>query len=210
MNFTLAMPLFSTPNKAKRFFDRLSHFYDVINPVVYPSSMREELISQIEGSRILDFGVGTGYTTKQFPQAVGIDLSMRMLERAKDYRGQLIRTDFLRAPFKSECFDTIISAGSFYYLPDPVEGLQTFNYLLKSGGVILLLCPNTTLRLFKPFVHIYSHQSFKDLFSKTGFTPEIIKTSSSRGYICFCKARKNSEVKDHLTAENAEIAESDS
>ena len=204
------MGLFSTPFRAKLFFDTLSRLYDVINPVVYPASMREELISHIEGTRILDFGVGTGYTTKRFPQAIGIDLSMKMMRRAKDYRGQLIRADFLKSPFKGSRFDTIISAGSFYYLPDPLEGLRIFNRLLKSGGIVLLLCPNTTLRFFKPFVHIYSHQSFKDLFSKTGFTPEIIKTTTTRGYICFCKARKTSEVKTHLTAEGAEIAEIDS
>ncbi len=204
------MGLFSTPFRAKLFFDTLSRLYDVINPVVYPASMREELISHIEGTRILDFGVGTGYTTKRFPQAIGIDLSMKMMKRAKDYRGQLIRADFLKSPFKGSRFDTIISAGSFYYLPDPLEGLRIFNRLLKSGGIVLLLCPNTTLRFFKPFVHIYSHQSFKDLFSKTGFTPEIIKTTTTRGYICFCKARKTSEVKTQLTAEGAEIAEIDS
>jgi len=203
------MGLFSTPFRAKLFFDALSRLYDVINPVVYPASMREELISHIEGTRILDFGVGTGYTTKRFPQAIGIDLSMKMMRRAKDYRGQLIRADFLKSPFKGSRFDTIISAGSFYYLPDPLEGLRIFNRLLKSGGIVLLLCPNTALRLFKPFVHIYTNQEFRTLFNKTGFTPEIIKTTTARGYICFCKARKNSEAKTQLTAEGAEIAEID-
>jgi len=203
------MGLFSTPFRAKLFFDALSRLYDVINPVVYPASMREELISHIEGTRILDFGVGTGYTTKRFPQAIGIDLSMKMMRRAKDYRGQLIRADFLKSPFKGSRFDTIISAGSFYYLPDPLEGLRIFNRLLKSGGIVLLLCPNTALRLFKPFVHIYTNQEFRTLFNKTGFAPEIIKTTTARGYICFCKARKNSEAKTQLTAEGAEIAEID-
>ena len=170
------MPLFSKQKKAKLFFDKLSPLYDMINPIVYPTSMREELISHIEGPRILDFGVGTGYTTKEFPQAVGIDLSMKMMRRAKGYRGQLLRADFLKVPFKRACFDTIISVGSFYYLPDPIEGLQISNYLLKKGGIVLLLSPNYMLTIFQPFIHIYSHQDYRALFHKTGFKPEIIKS----------------------------------
>ena len=152
--------------------------------------MREELLSHVEGERILDFGVGTGYTTGRFPHAVGIDLSMKMMNRAKDYRGQLVRADILKPPFKGEGFDTIISAGSFYYLPDPLEGLRSLHYLLKDKGIILFLSPNTVLSIFKPFVHIYTHQEYRDLFNETGFTTEIVKTTAARRYICFCKARK--------------------
>ena len=184
------MPIFSKQHKARFFFDGLSSLYDIINPLIYPASMREELLSHVEGERILDFGVGTGYTTGRFPHAVGIDLSMKMMNRAKDYRGQLVRADILKPPFKGEGFDTIISAGSFYYLPDPLEGLRSLHYLLKDKGIILFLSPNTVLSIFKPFVHIYTHQEYRDLFNETGFTTEIVKTTAARRYICFCKARK--------------------
>lgn len=184
------MPIFSKQNKAQLFFDGLSSLYDVINPLVYPSSMRDELLSHVEGERILDFGVGTGYTTGKFAGAVGIDLSMKMMRRAKDYRGQLMRADILRPPFKGERFDTIISAGSFYYLPDPREGLKSFHYLLRDGGIVLILSPNTALSLFKPLIHIYTHQDYNNFFNETGFSSEIVKTTASRRYICFCKARK--------------------
>ena len=184
------MPIFSQQNKARLFFDGLSSLYDVINPLVYPPAMRDELLTHVEGERILDFGVGTGYTTGRFPGAVGIDLSLKMLERAKDYRGQLMRADILRPPFTGQSFDTIISAGSFYYLPDPRAGLQAFHYLLREGGIVLILSPNRALRIFRPFIHIYTHQDYKDLFRETGFSTEIVKTTASRRYICFCKARK--------------------
>ena len=184
------MPIFSKQNKARSFFDGLSSLYDVINPIIYPDSMREELLSHVEGNRVLDFGVGTGYTTGRMSKAVGLDLSMKMMSRAKDYRGHLVRGDILRPPFRGEKFDTIISAGSFYYLPDPLEGLRSFHYLLKDGGIILFLSPNTTLSVFKPFIHIYTHQEYRELFNETGFAPEIVKTTASRRYICFCKARK--------------------
>ena len=190
------MPLFSKQNKARSFFDVLSSLYDIINPIIYPHAMREELLSHVEGERILDFGVGTGYTTGRMPHAIGIDLSMKMMSRAKDYQGHLVRGDVLRPPFKRETFDTIISAGSFYYLPDPLEGLRSFHHLLRDGGIILFLSPNTTLSLFKPFIHIYTHREYTDLFKKTGFTPEIVKTTTSRRYICFCKARKKINAED--------------
>ena len=184
------MPIFSKQQKARSFFDGLSSLYDIINPIIYPGSMREELLSHVEGKRILDFGVGTGYTTGRLPHAVGIDLSMKMMSRATDYRGQLVRADILKPPFKGGCFDTIISAGSFYYLPDPLEGLRSFRYLLRDGGIILFLSPNTTLSVFKPFIHIYTHQEYENLFNEAGFTPEIVRTTAARRYICFCKARK--------------------
>ena len=190
------MPIFSKQNKARSFFDGLSSLYDIINPIIYPDSMREELLSHVEGDRVLDFGVGTGYTTGRMPNAVGIDLSMKMMSRAKDYRGHLVRGDILNPPFTKGNFDTIISAGSFYYLPDPLEGLRSFHYLLKDGGIILFLSPNTTLSVFKPFIHIYTHREYRDLFNKTGFIPEIVKTTTSRRYICFCKARKKVNAED--------------
>ena len=184
------MPFFSTPHKSRFFFDKLSFLYDIINPLIYPDSMRRELVSHVEGTRILDFGVGTGYTTRKFPHAVGIDLSMKMLRRATDYQGQLVLANLLSSPFKGECFDTVVSAGSFYYLPDPLKGLRIIHGLLKGGGVALFLTPNSRLPMLKPFIHVYTHQDFENLFHKTGFIPEVIKTTSSRGYVCFCKARK--------------------
>jgi hypothetical protein len=42
------MPVFSKQNKARLFFDGLSSLYDVINPLVYPSGMRDELLSHVE------------------------------------------------------------------------------------------------------------------------------------------------------------------
>jgi SAM-dependent methyltransferase len=152
--------------------------------------MRRELISHIEGERILDFGVGTGYTTRTFPHAVGIDLSMKMLQKAVDYQGQLVCADLLSAPFKGGCFDTVVSAGSFYYLPDPVKGLQIIHGLLKNRGVALFLTPNSRLPVLKPFIHVYTHKDFETLFHDTGFIPEMVETTSARGYVCFCKARK--------------------
>ena len=184
------MHFFSKPHKAQFLFDGLSLLYDLINPLIYPPSMREELLSHVEGKRILDFGVGTGYTTRRFPSAVGIDLSLKLIRRAREYRGQLMLADILHPPFKGGSFDTIIAAGSFYYLPDPLAGLQIFHYLLREGGVVLILSPNTKLSFFKPFIHIYTYQTYRDLFNKTGFTSEIVGTATSRSYICFCKARK--------------------
>ena len=105
----------------------------MINPLIYPDAMRRELISQIEGERILDFGVGTGYTTRRFVHAVGIDLSMKMLKKATDYQGQLVCADLLSAPFKGGCFDTVVSAGSFYYL----VVIEQYIQIDGAGGVLV-------------------------------------------------------------------------
>lgn len=163
------MPLLSTPSRAKRFFDRLAPAYDRINTRIYREAWRSRIRGEILGPRVLDVGVGTGFTTGHLETAVGIDLSLEMLHRAR-HRGQLVRADFLLAPFRDTTFDTVLFAGSFYYLGDPLAGMREAARLLRPGGRILLLSPATIL--LAPMVRVYSPEQYEAMMARAGIRME--------------------------------------
>lgn len=158
------MPLLSGSRRARRFFDRLAPVYDWINARIYKPEWLAKVRAALHG-RVLDVGVGTGFTTGHLENAVGIDLSREMLRRAR-YRGQLLRANFVRPPFRDASFDSVVLAGSFYYLPDPGEGARTAARLLRPGGSVVILSPATWL--LAPFVPIYSRAEYEAFLERAG------------------------------------------
>jgi ubiquinone/menaquinone biosynthesis C-methylase UbiE len=70
--------------------------------------------------------------------AVGIDLSRRMIERARD---RCARSDFTigtgeTIPFSDNTFDAVSSLLVFSYLRDPASMLSEAHRVLKPGGMI--------------------------------------------------------------------------
>jgi len=181
-------PVLRNQRRTIIFYGFVSVIYDRLNPHIYTDGMRKMLIKEIEGERILDVGVGTGYTSKDLKNAVGIDISQRMLSRARDYQGSLILADALYPPFKLESFDTIICAGFLYYLPEPVEGLKIFHSLLRQNGVVLYLGPN--IKLLKFWVRAYNGAELEELFRLANFKAEKIVKVGWRGIAYFAKARR--------------------
>src|SRR5207237_7336121 len=88
------VPVVQGAAKALRFFDRIAPWYDRINARIYKRRWLERVRAEIHGLRVLDGGVGTGFTTGHLTPSVGIDLSREMLKRSR-YRGQLVRADLL-------------------------------------------------------------------------------------------------------------------
>ena len=159
------MPVVQGPEKTRRFFDRIAPWYDRINRRIYKPEWWERVRSEIQGHRVLDVGVGTGFTTGDLPGAVGIDLSREMLIRAR-YAGPLLRADFMRAPFRPDSFDTVVFAGSFYYLPSAAEGARTAANLLRPGGRMIILSPATML--LEPFVRVYRRSEYQSAVQRAG------------------------------------------
>ncbi len=163
------MPVVAGPSSAKRFFDRLAPAYDFINARIYRPEWLERVRSEIRGDRVLDVGVGTGFSTNHLERAVGIDLSLEMLRRAA-YRGALVRADAFHPPLRSGSFDTVVFAGSFYYLGDPDRGFRIAADLLRPGGTVILLSPASAW--FAPFVPVYSERAYRDAMGRAGLRTE--------------------------------------
>ena len=181
-----AMPFVRGQVRTRRFFDWLAPRYDVVNAVLFRPAWRERVRRAIRPGRVLDVGVGTGYTTGHLPEAVGIDLSAEMISRAKAYKGNLILADATSPPFRPRSFVTIVCAGSFYYLPDPVEALRTFHGLLSEGGAVVMLGPEAWF--LRPLVRIYDRAEYEAMAGATGFTLEACETL--RGVACLVVMRK--------------------
>lgn len=93
---------------------------------------------------ILDCGCGTGANLgllEPYGHAVGINLTMRGLEFAKEYgRRLLARATAAQLPFGSSRFDLVTSFDVIYSLPDGVEA-QAFAEMarvLKPGGALIV------------------------------------------------------------------------
>lgn len=95
----------------------------------------------------LDIGCGNGYTVRWAAEAapdgraVGVDVSPRMIARARELSDAFPNAEFHVASFPDEhplqpaSFDVIYSMEVFYYLPDLGEGLMEVRRLLRPGGV---------------------------------------------------------------------------
>jgi SAM-dependent methyltransferase len=153
------VPLLTKSGRPQRFFDGLAAHYNRINARIYKREWLDRVRHAIKGERVLDVGVGTGYTTRHLENAVGIDLSREMLRRAR-YRGHIAQADFMRPPFRGPMFDTIVFAGSFYYLQSAAEGMRIAADLLRPAGRVVILSPATLL--LAAFVPIYTESDYRE------------------------------------------------
>ena len=96
--------------------------------------------------RFLDIGCGIGYSVRWASaidpsvQAYGLDLSSKMIDRARELTGDVPNARFINAPFpipilKAKSFDAILSVEAFYYFDDLTWALLSTARLLKHGGL---------------------------------------------------------------------------
>ena len=136
---------------AKRRYNRIALIYDSMEGLVEMSryrNWRELLWSKVEGTNILEVGVGTGKNFSYYPadaEITAIDFSDRMLMRAKDRARKqkvtvhLQQMDVQNLKFEDNTFDTIIASFVFCSVPNPVRGLMEVERVCKPGGKVVLL-----------------------------------------------------------------------
>jgi ubiquinone/menaquinone biosynthesis C-methylase UbiE len=119
---------------------------------------RQSLCSRVGTGRVLEVGVGTGKNIPFYPagaQVTAIDLSERMLERARHRAAALglnvdLRLmDAQRLDFPAGTFDAALASFVFCSVPDPVAGLRELGRVVRPGGDIWLL---EHMRVDKPVV----------------------------------------------------------
>ncbi len=175
------MPVVQGQERARRFFNWVAPRYDAINAILFRPEWRALVRSAILPGRVLDVGVGTGYTTGDLPGAVGIDIAKEMVSRAKGYAGDLVFADAMSPPFRPASFSTVVCAGSFYYLPDGVAALKGFHRLLADGGRVVMLAAEAWF--FRPLVRISTRKEYAAMAGETGFALE--RYESLKGLACF-------------------------
>jgi phosphatidylethanolamine/phosphatidyl-N-methylethanolamine N-methyltransferase len=131
-------------------YDRIAPIYDLMEllPERQFRPWREKLWSQVPPGRVLEVGVGTGKNLPYHPagaEVVGIDISQRMLERARqraedlDKRVELRQMDAQQLDFPDDVFDAGVATFVFCSVPDAIQGLRELGRVVKPEGKIFLL-----------------------------------------------------------------------
>ena len=103
---------------------------------------KREFFADMRG-RVLFLAVGTGLDIPFFPpgrEIVGIDISEKMLERARPraaaYEGslELRQLDVHDLDYPDGSFDQVFTSCTFCSVPDPVRGLERLRRALAPGG----------------------------------------------------------------------------
>jgi ubiquinone/menaquinone biosynthesis C-methylase UbiE len=136
---------------ARKRYNRIAPLYDLMEGLVERSrysKWRQLLWSRVEGSRILEIGVGTGKNFPYYPadaEITAIDFSENMLKRARAkattqrVKVHLHQMDAQHLQFEDNAFDTIVAAFVFCSVPDPAHGLTEVERVCKPGGKVVLL-----------------------------------------------------------------------
>ena len=108
----------------------------------------KEIIREDREYRILDMGCGTGQLIRDIKRdfssynikLMGVDISPKMIEAAKDKSGE---ADYLNSSieeFKEQpySFDIIVCTHSFPYYSNKNEAINKLHYLLKKEGYLFL------------------------------------------------------------------------
>ena len=101
------------------------------------------------GQRILDVGVGTGFSLPLYPRhayVVGVDLSSKMLWEAQKKvlherlrHVALMEMDASHLAFPDNTFDVVIAAFVISVVPDPLQVLAEIKRVSKPEGQIVII-----------------------------------------------------------------------
>ncbi|MEF9475838.1 MAG: class I SAM-dependent methyltransferase [Candidatus Mariimomonas ferrooxydans] len=138
----------STDTKWWDKWDNAAKTFDIMNrgiEVRYGEKKREWFSRSV--GRTLLVAVGTGLDLQYFPpgqKVVGIDISSKMLEKAKGKLNvsmsdtKLVRADVQMLGFADNSFDSVVTSCTFCSVPDPVLGLKELKRVMKPGGKLLM------------------------------------------------------------------------
>ncbi|MCX6822196.1 MAG: class I SAM-dependent methyltransferase, partial [Candidatus Aenigmarchaeota archaeon] len=142
-------------NEAKKYYNELAKKYDSYVPMLPQyRHLTNEIVKQIKAdknSRILDVGVGTGFSAtcifnKHKSKMFGVDISEEMLKKCEK-NIQDLKTEFVlkkenatKLSFENNYFDYVVSVFTLHHLEDNkklVALKEIFRVLKKNGKLII-------------------------------------------------------------------------
>jgi ubiquinone/menaquinone biosynthesis C-methylase UbiE len=134
-----------------------------------------KLIARIDarpGQRILDIGCGCGAIAIELAKQVGpsghvlgIDISVPMLERARELTAKELPADYVLAdatvyPFDPASFDLLVSRFGVMFFADPVLSFRNLRAALRPKGRLVFACwrePRENGWMMAPLMAVYKH-----------------------------------------------------
>jgi phosphatidylethanolamine/phosphatidyl-N-methylethanolamine N-methyltransferase len=129
-----------------------SPFYDLIFGKVLEAGRRLALtyLKEVGGKKVLEVGIGTGLTLRHYPKnchIVGIDISARMIDRAREraarmgngHKIDLEVMDACHMTFEDNSFDAVISPYVITTVGDPHQFCREILRVCKPGGQIIIV-----------------------------------------------------------------------
>jgi ubiquinone/menaquinone biosynthesis C-methylase UbiE len=124
-------------------YEKLRRMAIGLNEVLEQPALRSMLPASLEGMRILDLGCGFGDFARRARvegarTVVGIDVSLRMLERAialtTDPAITYLHASIEQLELDDDPFDMVVSSLAMHYVEDYRGAVRRVAHLLKSGG----------------------------------------------------------------------------
>lgn len=154
------------PDAVRGMFDGIAPVYDVMNRVMtmgLDQRWRRLAVSEVvwPGDRVLDACCGTGDLAVAAEQrggrVVGLDFSVRMLERARQKSGAIewVQGDALALPFEEGEFDAATVGFGVRNLEDLESGLRELNRVLRPGGKVAVLEITRPTGVLRPFFRLW-------------------------------------------------------
>lgn len=146
-------------------------------------------------ARVLEVGAGTGLfgelVAEEFDY-VGIDLSEQAVREARRRGLDVYRASLASFVNTGGGFDAVTLFHVFEHLPDPHDALSRIKELVKPGGVVVIITPDTESLLcaisgdrwvsykFPEHLILYSRSALIELLEHSGF--EIVSAASDYEY----------------------------
>ena len=154
------------PDSVRGMFDRIAPVYDVMNRVMtvgLDQRWRKLAVTEVvwPGDRVLDSCCGTGDLAVQAERrggrVVGLDFSVKMLERAQRKSGAIewVEGDALALPFEDGVFDAATVGFGVRNLADLEGGLRELARVLRPGGKLAVLEITRPRGILKPFFRLW-------------------------------------------------------
>ena len=127
-------------------FDRWARFYERDLFSRYLRGPQQRALAALDlgpEDRLLDIGCGTGAAVRDAAphvrEAVGVDLSERMVSRARELATGLANVEFMQGdsealPFPDSSFSALICTTSFHHYPNPQAAAGEMARVLRPGG----------------------------------------------------------------------------
>lgn len=127
--------------------DRVAEEYEEIRYKLpwsrrYHSWLFEHMVKMLKPyGKILDAGCGVGFLGEHLTNGNiwGIDISYKMVERAKNRMERVLVGDLENLPYEDNSFDCIFARSVVHHLPHPQVGVGELFRVLKDGGMIIFL-----------------------------------------------------------------------